>query len=429
MGFGAGDGNAFANAKHLAETRNVSEWRSAASDSWNWGNRFGQNPRISEIAPDDGPVGTEVTLEGRRFSEDSVVRFGEGVINEVEVSDNGRSLSFTVPDYMGQYCPPDKACIAIAHEVEPGDYSVRVVSNERTSNAAKFTVTEENGEPSDDELAIDDIDGPTTLDIGAEGSWTVNVSGATTSLRYSVKWGDENMLRSMFAALSEDEGQASATFTHVYNEPGVYTPEFTVTDENGETVTKSAAQVTIGENGDVIRVDAISSTTTKAGEKITLTGVGFDGDTKVMVGSTSATGVNVESDSKLSFTVPNVAAGDYKVTVVSDEGTSSAINLKIEKEIKARVSVSGVDAPTRLAVDQEGTWTVHAISNTDSNLSYSVDWGENKAGMMRSSAAVETQSSATFTHSYAEPGTYHPKFTITDQNGNKTSVSASVVVK
>lgn len=429
MGFGAGEGYAFANAKNLSEARNVSEWRSAASDNWNWGNRFGRStPRISEISPDEGPVGTEVTLEGRRFSEDSVVRFGEGVINEVEVSDNGRSLSFVIPDYMGQYCPPDEACIAIAHEVNPGDYSVRVVSNERTSNATEFTVTEDDGEPSDDELAIESINGPTALEIGAEGSWTVNVSGATTSLRYSVKWGDENMLRSMFAALEEDEGQASATFTHVYDEPGVYTPEFTVTDENGETITKSAAEVTIGEDGDVIRVDTIAPTSTKAGQTVTLTGEGFDGDTKVMVGSTSATGVSVQSDSKLSFTVPSVTNGDYKVTVVSDEGTSNEVSLKIEKEIKARVSVSGVDAPTRLAVDEEGSWTVHAISNTDSNLSYSVDWGENKA-MMRASTAVETQSSATFTHSYAEEGTYYPKFTITDENGNKSSVSASVVVK
>lgn len=434
MGFGASDGYAFANAKYAAnssnESRSISQWRPSNSDNWNWGDRFGRNtPRISEISPENGPIGTEVTLEGARFDEDSVVRFGEGVINDVEVSQNGRLLSFTVPDYMGQYCPPDEACIAIAHEVLPGDYSVRVVSDERTSNAVEFTVTDEDGEPSDDELAIDTIDGPTALDTGAEGTWTVNVSGATSSLRYSVKWGDENLLRSIFSTLSEDEGQASATFTHVYDEPGVYTPEFTVTDEDGQTITKSAAEVTVGEDGNVLRVDAISPTSTKAGESVTLTGEGFDGDTRVWVGRTAASDVNVESDSKLSFTVPNIAAGDYRVIVVSDEGRSQAVDLKIEKEIKARVSVSGVDAPTRLAVDQEGTWTVHATSNTDNNLSYSVDWGEDNAGMMRASAKMEMQSSATFTHSYIEPGTYHPKFTVTDEDGNKSSVSASVVVK
>lgn len=435
MGFGFSDGNAFANAKHLSnDSRNSSEWRSSDSDDrwdrWNWGNHFGQNPRISEIAPDDGAIGTEVTLEGRRFDADSVVRFGEGVINDVDVSDNGRTLSFIVPEYMGKYCPPREACIAIAYEVEAGDYSVRVVDEEeRTSNSVNFTVTEDDEEPGDGELAIDSIDGPTALNLEQEGTWTVNVSGADSDLRYSVRWGDEGMFRSMLSLLNEDEDQASATFTHVYNEPGVYTPEFTVTNEDGDTVSKSAAAVTVGEDGDIIRVDTIAPTSTKSGETVTLNGVGFDNDTSVWVGSTQVESVKVESDSKLSFTVPSIAIGDYQVIVVSDEGQSQAVDLKIEKEIKARVSVNGVNAPTRLDVGEEGTWTVNAMTNTDSNLSYSVDWGESNVGMRRASVGVETQSSATFTHSYVEAGTYHPKFTVTDEDGNKSSVSASVVVK
>lgn len=430
MGFGASDGYAFAHTRHLAnESGSSTEWRSATSSNWNWGQWHSKTPRIRDISPEEGSIGTKVTLKGARFDEKSVVRFGEGVINDVEVSENGRTLSFTVPEYMGQYCPPDQACTTIAYKVDPGDYSVRVVTDERTSNAVEFIVAEEDTDPGDGELAIDSVEGPTALNVDEEGTWKVNVSGATSSLRYSVKWGDEGMFRSMLASLNEDEGQASATFTHTYGDSGVYTPEFTVTDENGKTITKSAAQVTVGEDGDVVRVDTIAPTSTKAGASVTLTGVGFDGDTSVLVGSTTASDVKVESDTKLSFTVPTVAAGNCQVVVVSDEGRSSAVELKIEKEIKARVSVSGVNAPTRLSIDQDGTWTVYATSNTDSNLSYSVDWGENNTSMMRASASVETQSSATFTHSYAEAGTYHPKFTITDSDGNKASVSASVVVK
>lgn len=433
MGFGFSDGNAFANAKHLSDSRSTSQWRSSDSDDrwdrWNWGNHFGQSSRINEITPDDGPIGTEVTLEGRRFDENSVVRFGEGVINDVEVSDNGRTLSFVIPDYMGQYCPPDMACIAIAHEVVPGDYSVRVVGeDERTSNSVNFTVTEEDGEAGDGELAIDSIDGPTALTLEQEGTWTVNVSGANGNLRYSAKWGDEGMFRSMFSSFNEDEGQASATFTHSYNQPGVYTPEFIVTNEDGETIAKSAAEVTVSEDG-ALRVENIQPSSVKAGGQVTVTGSGFDGDTKVWVGRTPALDVRIESDSKLTFTAPSVAIGDHKVVVTSDEGRSNSVDLKIEKEIKARVSVEGVSAPTRLDVGGEGTWTVHAMTNTDSNLSYSVDWGEKSIGMRRSSVGEETQSSTTFTHSYDEAGTYHPKFTVTDESGNKSSVSASVVVR
>jgi PKD repeat protein len=423
MGFGANDGSVFANAKYTANVSNES--RMPSFGNWNWGDRWQRGPAISRIAPDEGAVGTEVTLRGARFTEDSVVRMDDGAISDVEVSNNGRVLRFTVPEYMGQYCPPEEVCTMIAEEVTPGDYDIRVVSGERTSNSVTFEVLED-GEENED-LSIDSIDGPTSLDLDAEGTWTVNVSGADSDLRYSVKWGDEGFaLRSLF---SGDDSQASATFTHTYDEPGEYTPEFTVTNADGEEVSKQAAKVMVGEDGDVVRIDAIAPATTTAGSEVTLSGVGFDGDTKVWVGRTAASGVEIDSDTSLSFTAPALAAGSYRVTVSSDEGRSNAVALKLENKIKASVSVSGVDAPSRLTVDQEGTWTVHASSNTDGNLSYSVDWGEGNIVSLSRTSGEMTQSSATFTHSYAEAGTYKPKFTVTDEDGNKASVSASVVVK
>jgi PKD repeat protein len=423
MGFGSSDGYAFANAKYTTNVSNES--RLPSWGNWNWGDRWQRGPAISRITPDQGEVGTEVTLRGARFTEDSIVRMGDGAIHDIEVSNNGRVLRFVVPEYMGQYCPPDEACTMIAEEVTPGDYDIRVVSGERTSNSVTFEVLEDDAE--DPGLSIDSIDGPTSLALGAEGTWTVNVSGADSDLRYSVKWGDEGFaLRSLF---SGDDSQASATFTHTYDEPGQYTPEFTVTDGDGEEIIYHAATVTVGEDGDVVRIDTITPATATAGAKVTLSGVGFDGDTKVWVGRTAATEVEVASDSSLSFTAPALTASSYRVRVTSDEGESNAVALKIEKKIKARVSVSGVDAPSRLTVDQEGTWTVHAASNADGNLSYSVDWGEDNGMSLLRASGEMTQSSATFTHSYAEAGTYHPKFTVTDEDGNKASVSASVVVK
>lgn len=424
MGFGVNDGYANANANYAANVSN--EWRTPSYGNWNWGDRFNRGPAINRIIPDEGETGTEVTLRGARFTEDSVVRMGDGAISDVDVSKNGRVLRFTVPESMGQYCPPEEVCTMIAEDVTPGDYEVRVVSGERTSNSVTFTVLEDGDET--DELSIDSINGPTGLEVGAEGSWTVNVSGAESDLSYSVKWGDEGMMASMRALLSEDDTQASSTFTHVYDEPGKYTPEFTVTDAEGETVTKAAALVTVTEDGEV-RIDSITPATTTVGATVTLAGVGFDGDTSVMVGSTSASGIEVESDTSLNFVVPTIATGTHQVKVVSDEGESNTVDLNLEKKIKSRVSVSGVDAPSRLTVDQEGTWTVHAASNTNGNLSYSVDWGEGDMAAMRSLSGEMTQSSATFTHSYAAAGTYYPKFTVTDEDGNKASVSASVVVR
>jgi PKD repeat protein len=60
---------------------------------------------------------------------------------------------------------------------------------------------------------------------------------------------------------------------------------------------------------------------------------------------------------------------------------------------------------------------------------YSVDWGEEQNMMARMFSREDmVQSSATFTHSYQNEGTYTPKFTVTDEDGHTASVSATVVV-
>src|SRR5690606_27122673 len=113
---------------------------------------------------------------------------------------------------------------------------------------------------------------------------------------------------------------------------------------DGETVSKQAALVTVREDG-TISIDTIDQNVASSGVRVSLTGSGFDGDTDVWVGSTSALKVEVASDTSLSFVVPSLPAGDYQVKVVSDEGESNTVMLKIEAPIKARLSVSGVDAP------------------------------------------------------------------------------------
>ncbi len=46
----------------------------------------------------------------------------------------------------------------------------------------------------------------------------------------------------LFSA-NDEMTQTSATFTHAYQEAGTYTPEFTVTDENGNSAKVSATVV------------------------------------------------------------------------------------------------------------------------------------------------------------------------------------------
>ena len=137
------------------------------------------------------------------------------------------------------------------------------------------------------------------------------------------------------------------------------------------------------------------------------------------------------SSTTITFEVPDLDPGTYKVTVTDNDGTSNALDLIItedDEDEDTKVSIQGVNAPVKLEVGEEGTWTVNAATNSDGNLQYSVDWGESTMARLMATDDSMTQASAEFTHSYENAGTYYPKFTVTDENGNSASVSASVIV-
>lgn len=275
-------------------------------------------------------------------------------------------------------------------------------------------------------LAIKGIEGPSSLAANAEGEWTVNVkSRGNAELQYSVVWGDEGSAEARSLQASSAL-QSSATFSHTYETEGTYKPTFTVTDERGRTATKSVT-VTVGEDG-ALRIDSLSAAAGAVGSEITVYGAGFTGSSTVTVGGVSAS--NVEHDEgSLTFTVPSLRTGEYNVRVWQGDERSNPLSFTVTAAA-ARLSISGVDAPVRLAVGAEGTWTVHATTAGD-NLRYSVVWGdEGSASMRRAATSEQTQSSAEFTHTYEAAGTYKPKFTVTDvDSGRSASVSASVVVR
>lgn len=394
-----------------------------------WISTFMSRPTIKGIDPESGPTGTTVTLTGKKFNDDSVVRLGRGVVSDPVVSDDGTTLTFVIPEEIGRYCPPYRSCTQIAYEVEPGDYDIRVQNNFRSSNAVPFEVTDDTTEPpSDDPVVIDSVTGPLALESGTEGTWTVAVrSESEGSLRYSVKWGDEPAVARLFGLTENVETQSSATFAHTYTEPGTYRPEFTVTDEEGNSVTKISDAVVVSDSSAIPQITSITPTSALVDGSVTITGTGFDSDSTVSVGGLAGLAVDVKSDTTIVFTVPALPAGTHALTVTDNDGTSNALDLEVLAK-KGKVSISGIEAPTRLDAGETGTWTVAVNSNLSGNLRYSVDWGETTSTFARQGANVETQSSATFEHAYENPGTYHPKFTVTDEQGNTTSVKTSVFV-
>jgi peptidoglycan hydrolase-like protein with peptidoglycan-binding domain len=100
--------------------------------------------------------------------------------------------------------------------------------------------------------------------------------------------------------------------------------------------------------------------------------------------------------------------------------------------ISTKPVISGVSGPQSLGVNETGTWTVSVSNVNGGNLAYSVVWGDEmgiaRQGTLNMEKASVFQQSATFTHSYSQPGTYSPKFSVTNSNGQSASTSLSVNV-
>lgn len=92
-------------------------------------------------------------------------------------------------------------------------------------------------------------------------------------------------------------------------------------------------------------------------------------------------------------------------------------------------SISGITSPTVLKAGVEGTWTIKASDPQNGALSYFVDWGEksNIAKLLNKEEKTFVQT-GTFTHTYANPGTYTVKFTVKNSAGLSASSSVSLRV-
>lgn len=89
-------------------------------------------------------------------------------------------------------------------------------------------------------LIISGISGPTVLDVGQTGTWTVMANDSEQGvLSYNVSWGD---IASSASAMSANF-VSTATFSHIYNNVGIYTAKFTVKNSQGLT-----AETTINVN-------------------------------------------------------------------------------------------------------------------------------------------------------------------------------------
>jgi hypothetical protein len=230
----------------------------------------------------------------------------------------------------------------------------------------------------------------------------------------------------------------------------------------------SIKQMTCGTTTTNVSLYSILPTSGSAGSTVNVSGFGFTQNNTILFdGSVAVRNVPITSSiaiacttdpacrggirQTLTFSVPaylspncpigsmcpmymrQITPGAYTVTVQNENGTSNGTTFTVTLLSASAISISGLDAPSTLTVDNLGTWTVHVVAGSGvSNLHYSVHWGDEAVGMSQSNIMMpipsSTQTSATLTHTYQQTGTYTPIFTVTDDNGNSTSVSNTLTV-
>lgn len=298
---------------------------------------------IQYLSPNSGAVGSTVTVYGTGFSTTgNTVRFGNGIITNLS-SNDGRSVSFTIPTQLVGYN---------SQPVQIGNYPVSVTNSSGfTSNEMMFSVTSLGTAQAP---TITSVNGPTSIAAGQQGTWTVQTynppQNYSNYITISVRWGDETLYGVGLSAPQQSyaQGSQTSTFTHTYTQAGTYTITFTVTNAAGQsnisTVTVSVGGSTSGQT----TITSISPVSGRVGTQVIITGSGFNTyDNTVRFGIGGTMHVPSYNGNTIYFTIPSyvsqcdvmpgtqcfyaqpVSAGQYQVSVSNGNNTSNQLTFTV----------------------------------------------------------------------------------------------------
>lgn len=92
------------------------------------------------------------------------------------------------------------------------------------------------------------------------------------------------------------------------------------------------------------------------------------------------------------------------------------------------LSITNVSGPNSLSVGQQGTWSVTTSAPANSNISITVNWGDQSYAYPMASAAPQVSQQNTFSHAYSQTGTYTITFTARDSAGRSNISTVTVRV-
>lgn len=196
-----------------------------------------------------------------------------------------------------------------------------------------------------------------------------------------------------------------------------------------------------------VALSSLSPNWSAIGVEIKVKGNGFSAtNNTIYMGGSIVTNVgSTNNGTELSFTVPSqlsgpyglqpVVPGHYPVRVVNATGAeSNSLTLSITQQGSSLLSIASTNGPGTIQAGSLGTWTLVVNVPYGAYLTTTVNWGdsssaETSAGQPGYLSGAQT---LTFTHVYANPGTFTINFTVTSglpgQGGNTTSATKTVTV-
>jgi PKD repeat protein len=311
----------------------------------------------------------------------------------------------------------------------------------------------------------------------------LQAGGSKETFTYSINWGDGTSADTG-AVLNVTQGSAGVLTTgavenvsHVFADDGLYTVTFSITDDNGGTVSQQF-QVTVGNVAPTVAV--IGNQTVAEGNKLSLPNIatffdpGFNnpanpngasvetftysinwGDgtaadagpvTAVLQGSAGTPTTGAVND--VSHTFADDGTYTVTVTITDDNGgaTSKSFTVTVNNVAPTITGIAGpqtVDEGTQLTIPTIVSFADPGFNNPANpngasveSFTYSINWGDGTANdggavtnVTNGGVGVSTTGLVqNVAHTYADNGTYAVTVTITDDNGGTTAQTFQVTV-